>query len=121
MADAVCLHSKDEVEGFCRRNPTLHLYALGDLDDFFWPYTTWYALREGGQVRQLALLYSGQPLPAFLAYAERPLGLMRELLADLLRLLPRRFYGHLTEGTADVFANDYRLEPHGAFHKMALA
>ena len=121
MADVVCLHAKGDVEGFCRNNPALHVYALGDLDDFFWPHTTWFALREASQVRQLALLYTGQPLPALLAYAEQPFGLMRELLFDLLRVLPRRFYAHLTDGLADVLATDYRLESHGAFHKMALA
>ena len=77
----VCLHAKEEVEAFCRQNPLLHLYALVDLDDFFWPYTTWYALREGGRVRQLALLYSGQALPTLLAYAEQPGGTLRDLRA----------------------------------------
>jgi ribosomal protein S18 acetylase RimI-like enzyme len=119
LTDVVCLHSKDEVEGFCRRNPFLHLYALGDLDDFFWPHTTWYALRAGGQVQQLVLLYTGQPLPTVLAYAEPPIGRMRDLLRGLLRVLPRRFYAHLTEGVADVLGDDYHIQPHGAHHKMA--
>jgi hypothetical protein len=34
-----CLHSKDEIERFCRLNPALHLYALGNLDDFTPPET----------------------------------------------------------------------------------
>ena len=58
MADIVCLHAKKEVEAFCRRSPFVHLYALGDLDDFFWPHTTWVALRQGSEIRQLALLYT---------------------------------------------------------------
>jgi ribosomal protein S18 acetylase RimI-like enzyme len=116
----LCLHAKDEVEGFCRRNPALHLYALGDLDDFFWPHTTWYALRDRGQVQQLVLVYTGQPLPTVLAYAEQPSEPMRDLLRDLLRVLPRRFYAHLTAGVADIFSEHYRLEPHGTHHKMAL-
>jgi RimJ/RimL family protein N-acetyltransferase len=120
LADVVCLHSKDQVESFCRRNPALYLYALGDLDDFFWPHTTWYALRERGQVRQLVLLYTGQPMPVVLALAEPPVGPLRDLLRDLLRVLPRRFYAHLTEGVADVLADEYRLRPHGAHHKMSL-
>jgi ribosomal protein S18 acetylase RimI-like enzyme len=108
------------VERFCRRNPSLHLYALGDLDDFFWPHTTWYALRAGGEVRQLVLLYTGQSLPTVLAHAEQPLGSMRDLLHALLRVLPRRFYAHMPESIADVLGDDYRIQPHGAFHKMAL-
>jgi len=120
VAEVVCLHAKDEVERFCRGNPSLHLYALGDLDDFFWPHTTWYALRERGQVRQLVLLYTGQPLPCVLAYAEQPAGPMRDLLRELLRVLPRRFYAHLTEEIADVLADDFRIRPHGTYHKMGL-
>jgi RimJ/RimL family protein N-acetyltransferase len=120
MADIVCLHSKDEIEGFCRANPSLHIYALGDLDDFFWPFTTWYALREQGQVRQLVLLYSGQPLPVIMAYAESPARLMLELMRDLVRVLPRRFYAHLTEGVADVLAEHYHIKAHGSYQKMTL-
>jgi RimJ/RimL family protein N-acetyltransferase len=120
LADIVNLHSKGEVEAFCRQNPFFHIYALGDLDDFFWPYTTWYALREEGQVRQLVLLYSNCSLPTILAYAEQPHRSMEELLRGLLRVLPRRFYAHLTEGGAEVLADDYRIKPHGAYHKMGL-
>jgi GNAT superfamily N-acetyltransferase len=121
MAAFVSLHTKDSVEKFCRGNRALHLYTLGDLDDFFWPHTTWYALREGRRVRQLVLLYTGQPLPTVLALADPPVGPLRELLRRLTGVLPRRFYAHLTEGVADVLEGDYRLTPHGAHHKMTLA
>jgi ribosomal protein S18 acetylase RimI-like enzyme len=118
MADVVCLHEKETVERFARRCPFLHIYTIGDLDDFFWPYTTWYALRDAGEVRQLVLLYSGQSLPTLLALGEP--GPLRELLRALLPLLPRRFYAHLSEGAADALAGDYRIHSHGAFHKMGL-
>src|SRR4051812_4281298 len=117
----VCLHSKDEVERFCRTNPSLHLYALGDLDEFFWPHTTWYALRDGGQPRQVVLVYTGQPLPVVLALAEPPTGPLCDLLRELVRVLPRRFYAHLTEGVADALADDYHIRPHGTYRKMRLA
>jgi GNAT superfamily N-acetyltransferase len=121
LSDIVCLHAKDEVEAFCRRNPLLHAYSLGDLDDFFWPYTTWYALRRQGCVRQLVLLYSGCTLPTVLAFAEEPADAMRDLLSGMLPVLPRRIYAHLTTGLADTLANDYRLVPHGDYYKMALS
>jgi ribosomal protein S18 acetylase RimI-like enzyme len=122
MADVVCLHARKEVEAFCRRNPFLHLYAIGDLDDFFWPHTTWVALRQGSEVRQLALVYTDltMRMPTVLAYAEQPVCLMRDLLRAWLPVLPRRFYAHLTEGVADVLADDYHLQAHGSFHKMGL-
>jgi ribosomal protein S18 acetylase RimI-like enzyme len=119
MADIICLHAKDEVEAFTRKNPYLHIYSIGDLDDFFWPYTTWYALRDAGQLRQLVLVYTGQSRPTILAYADDPVDTMRDLLRRLLPWLPRRFYAHLADGVADVLADDYRLQSHGAFNKMA--
>jgi hypothetical protein len=36
-----------EIEAFLRRDVFLNIYAIGDLDDFFRPFTTWYALRDG--------------------------------------------------------------------------
>lgn len=120
MADVVCLHAKDEVERFCRGNPYLYLYALGDLDDFFWPHTTWYAFRDGGAVRQLVLVYAGGSLPTVLALADPPADPLRDLVREVARLLPRRFYAHLTAGVADALAGDYAVRPHGTFHKMAL-
>jgi ribosomal protein S18 acetylase RimI-like enzyme len=35
-------------------------------------------------------------------------------------VLPRRFYAHLTEGTATALTQDYRITSHGAHHKMGL-
>ena len=46
---------------FLRQNTFLHLYEIGDLDDFFWQYTTWYALKVQNQIQQLVLLYTGTP------------------------------------------------------------
>ena len=82
----MCLHSQQEIEAFLRRNPFLHLYSLGDLDDFFWPYTTWYALKDQQQITQLALLYTGTSLPTLLGLTEEPTDGMRELLQLLLRI-----------------------------------
>src|SRR5688572_32936199 len=103
MGHIVCLHAKAEVEAFARRNPFVHIYEIGDLDDFFWPHTTWYALQEDDGVRQLALLYADLHLPVLLAYGDPPRALMRDLLQGLLPLLPRRFYAHLDGSALDVF------------------
>jgi ribosomal protein S18 acetylase RimI-like enzyme len=122
LADIVCLHAKKDVEAFCRRSPFVNLYSIGDLDDFFWPHTTWVALRQGSEVRQLALLYTdlAMRMPTVLAFAEQPESLMRDLLHAWLPVLPRRFHAHLTAGVADVLADDYRMQSHGTFHKMGL-
>lgn len=30
------LHDRAQIEKFLRQNPHLHLYEIGDLDDYFW-------------------------------------------------------------------------------------
>ena len=116
---AVCLHDKSAIEQFLRRNTWLHLYELGDLDDFFWQYTTWYALKNAGELQELVLLYTGLELPTLLGITEG-LATMRDLLQSLMPLLPGRFYAHFSGGLASVFAGDYRIESHGLHYKMAL-
>lgn len=115
----VCLHDKREIEQFLRRNIYLNIYSIGDLDDFFWPYTIWYGFRTNSNIEAVILLYVGQPLPVLLALSEKP-AIMQELLKAILHLLPHRFYAHLSPGLEDVFDNTYNLEPHGEHYKMAL-
>lgn len=120
---AVTLHEKTEIEQFLRRHTYLHLYPLGDLDDFFWPYTTWYALKNTQGIQQLVLLYGGLDLPILLGIVEDDnvaLDNMRSLLQAIIPLLPRRFYALLSRDVAIVFANGYQTVPHGKHYKMAL-
>ncbi len=120
MSRILQLHDREEIARFLRRAPGRHLYALGDLDDFFWPYTTWYGLEEDGQVRQVVLLYSGGDLPVLLALAEDPLAEMKRLLDALWPLLPWRFYAHLSLGLGPALEGACHLEPHGVHLKMLL-
>lgn len=114
---AVSLHNKDEIEARLRHNPYLHLYALGDLDDFFWEYTTWYGLEHGGPP---VLLYTGTAPPVLLALGDESFAQLRELLQLILPLLPRRFYAHLSGDLAEVLSEEYRINSHGTHHKMGL-
>jgi methionine synthase I (cobalamin-dependent)/GNAT superfamily N-acetyltransferase len=118
---AVCLHDKSTIESFLRGNVFLNIYGLGDLDDFFWPHTTWYALTDSAGVRAIALMYAGGSLPCFHALAEEDkLIYTEELLRCLIPILPRRFHAHLSLGLESVLAERYTLMPHGRHYKMAL-
>jgi GNAT superfamily N-acetyltransferase len=118
--NVICLHVRDDIEPFLRQNSALHIYELGDLDDFFWPYTTWYALKARGEVQTLALLYTGTELPVLLAVAAGTQDPAAELLRAILPFLPRRFYAHLSPGLEAHLRPDYRPESHGVHLKMAL-
>ena len=113
------LNDKTRIEAFLRKNPLLHVYSLGDLDDFFWPHTTWYALEEADAVREMALVYSATPPPVLLAMSDDAPA-MAQLVASIVPFLPGRLYSHLTPGVKDALSNHYRLDSHGLHYKMAL-
>jgi RimJ/RimL family protein N-acetyltransferase len=113
------LADKAGIERFLRQDPEFYAYGLGDLDDFFWPYTTWYGWQEGDAVTDVVLVYTAQALPTVVAISRRPAAL-QGLLRAVVSLLPDRFYAHLSPGMEDVFAGAYRLDPHGLHYKMAL-
>ncbi|MBB5870336.1 ribosomal protein S18 acetylase RimI-like enzyme [Allocatelliglobosispora scoriae] len=110
------VHDRAELAAIFLTDPALYAYELGDLDDFFWPYTTWY--RRGDDV---ALVYHGSGEPTLLAIGrpDQVTGLT-ELLAELLPLLPRQVYAHITAGAEKAVESRFRVEPSGLHLKMAL-
>jgi len=113
------LKDKASIEAFLRRDPELHIYALGDLDDFFWPHTTWYGWQELGELRDIVLVYAGPGLPTVLGISAQP-DRMCERLREVIALLPPRFYTHLSPGVECAFGPAHRLDSHGPYYKMAL-
>ncbi|MFD9598247.1 GNAT family N-acetyltransferase [Kitasatospora sp. NPDC059973] len=112
------LHDRAALEARFRRDPALHLMELGDLDDLLWPHTSWYGLAPDGPV---ALLYAVGDTPTLLAFggaAEAPE--VEELVRELLPVLPRRFFGHLTGDAAEVLAEAYEVRRHGTLLRMVL-
>ena len=109
-------HDRAVLAELLGRDPALHAYELGDLDDFFWPYTSWY--RRGDSV---ALLYHGAQLPTLLALA-RPdgVGELAALLGELAPVLPARLEAHLSPGLEAALGGSLRVVSAGLHHKMAL-
>jgi len=118
--DCNCLHDKEEIERFLRKDLYLHIYSIGDLDDFFWPYTTWYGSKPEGRIEALALMYTGLSIPTLLALSNEH-EIMAGLLTSMQHLLPCRFYAHLSPGLETVLGATHNLESHGQHYKMALS
>jgi predicted GNAT family acetyltransferase len=117
------LTDKAVLETFFARDPALHLYSIGDLDDFFWPHTTWFATGDDpSSPDAIFLLYTGADLPVLLALEERNLSAARRLLAGLLPHLPNQFYSHLSPGLVSTVEETPGLgcESHGEHLKMEL-
>jgi RimJ/RimL family protein N-acetyltransferase len=98
------LRDRDEIAAFLRRRPAVHAYALGDLDDFFWPHTRWLGWSVDGRLAQVALVYGEPAPPVLLALAEEPSSGMAELLRAASDRLPERLYGHVTPSLVGAIA-----------------
>jgi len=115
----VCLHDKQMIERFLRKNLHLNIYSIGDLDDFFWPYTIWYGAPSHECIEAIVLVYFGLSLPTVLAFSDQT-GEMTDLLSSIRHLLPSRFYAHLSLGLETVLLKTHDLVGHGEHYKMAL-
>ncbi len=113
------LDDRAQIEAFLRQNPELHVYSLGDLDDFFWPYTTWYGWEEAGELKDVALIYMSRTLPTIVGISEQP-AVIQKLLGEIGPQLPELFYAHLSPDVERAFSRTHVLEPHGLHYKMSL-
>lgn len=116
---AISLHDKEQIYQCLKEDMVLHLYSIGDLDDFFWPRTQWFGLLDGDRLRQVCLLYMGHDMPILLALA-RDIQPMATLLEEIKPYLPPRFYAHFSPRLEDKFSPGHQLEDHGLHYKMAL-
>jgi GNAT superfamily N-acetyltransferase len=117
--EVICLHDKKVIEPFLRKNIYHHIYSIGDLDNFFWQNTLWYALKERGKIHAIAELYTVPPFPMLLAFSEQK-EVMQKLLQSILYILPARFYAHLSSGLNEVFEKHFRVQSKGKYYKMGL-
>lgn len=115
----ISLHNKDRIYSYLKKDLSLHIYSIGDLDDFFWPFTTWYGLVDNGQLKEVVLLYFGQSSPTLLALS-RNTARLHGLLEKIKPLLPPLFYAHLSPTVQAVFEGTHSLTHHGKHQKMTL-
>ena len=114
------LHDKKILESHFRKNTALNVYSIGDLDDFFWKHTKWYAIGQENNIEHVVLLYSGFNPPTLIALADRESDLMQELLEKLRPELPERIYAHLSPGLINAFGEKSIVKNFGKHYKMAL-
>lgn len=114
------LEDRRRLEKFLRQHPYLHIYALCDLDDFFWPHTTWYGIIENDQLAAICMLYKAINFPVLhaLAAPKNRTNLQR-LLTGIHQNLPRSIYSHLSLGLKSDLERDWELTHHGEYLKMA--
>jgi RimJ/RimL family protein N-acetyltransferase len=110
------LRDRDALAAFLRRRPDVHAYALGDLDDFFWPHTRWLGWSVDGGLAQVALLYGEPDPPVLLALAEQPGDGMEDLLRAAVAQIPPVVYAHLSPWLVDALSIELQPAAEPALH-----
>jgi ribosomal protein S18 acetylase RimI-like enzyme len=113
--------NKGEIYDFLSRSPELQLYLIGDLDDFYWPHTEWFAAYDLGRIQAVALLYKGMNTPSLLLYSDGDLFFHSELLQSIKNNLPEEFNVHLSPGLIDVLGKEKILKDYGHSYRMILS
>jgi len=103
-----------------RRNAPAHVYELGDLDDFDWPYTRWFGWESDGHLEQVVLLYTQPEVPVLIAVAEEPDETMAALLLEIVPTLPSALSVHVSSPLLEVFCERYSAEHAEPHLKLAL-
>ena len=117
----VTLYNKVEIETFLRKNPSLFLYHIGDLDEFYFPLTQWYGLKTNNDLNAVILLYKAfQPIVIQALSSQKELSYLNKLLESCLNLFPDKFYAHLTPGVEEILESKYKLIAKGEHYKMIL-
>jgi ribosomal protein S18 acetylase RimI-like enzyme len=118
--DLQILHDKSIILAALKKNPELQIYCIGDLDDFNWHKTIYFALTDNDTVLSAALLYAGQETPTLLAFCNDEFVYTYKLLERIKSILPNKFNAHLSPGLIPVFGKHNIIEDYGTHFKMSL-
>ena len=118
--DVAILHDKKSIFSFLQKDSGLQIYPIGDLDDFFWPKTIWFALKDIDTIKSIALLYIGMDTPTLLSFYNGESKFSYQLIENIRHLLPIKFNAHLSSGLIDIFGKHNIIEYYGLDYKMVL-
>ena len=111
---------RDLLAAYFRQDLPLHAYSLGDLDEPYWPRTSYYGVLGEKGLSDVFLIYKGKGLPILLALGSEAY-LSGGLLGKLVELVPTEIYAHLSPGLENGLRKWFSLQLHGLHYKMSLA
>lgn len=121
MSEPTRLTDRAAICAYLQRHVPLHIYQIGDLDDFFWPHTEWWSWPGEGTTEALALIYHAQSGATLIVLDSDNHSSNLALVRALRPKLPSRFYAHLSPGLEVVLAEFCELDDHGLHLKMHAA
>lgn len=98
---------RERIAAWCRRDAGVQAYLLGDLDDFFWPHTRWFASEVNGVFEQVALLYTEPDPPVLLSFGRTASPARADLVRALAPLLPDVLYAHLADDALEALSETF--------------
>jgi ribosomal protein S18 acetylase RimI-like enzyme len=117
-------NDKQKILSVLEKNPYLHMYSIGDLDDLFRPLTDWYGWQEAGELQSIICVYKGGDVHTLMGltdmYNKEKAAFMINLLKGVSSRLPSFFYAHLSPGLEEQFRDTHEFESSAAHYKMAL-
>ncbi len=115
------IKDKKVLERFLRRNASLNIYQLGDLDDFYWPQTDFYGYYEAGELKSVVMIFKEVNPNVVIALCNiEDLNYLNKALELMLDILPNEIYLHITPGAEKVLEQKYNLQHEGLYMKMDL-
>lgn len=121
LVKTVTLTDKKRIEDFLRRDPFLYIHALGDLDDYFWPHTTWHALLDGGEIKAVIVVYTGLSQPVIIALSDDAgVPFLVQLIRSTLPDMPARCAALVNPAAVDALETRFQIRSHGLHFAMGL-
>jgi predicted GNAT family acetyltransferase len=118
MSFELC-QDKPELHAYMMRNQHMYLYALGDLDAFFWQDTRYYVRRKQGDISAILVVYQTTDLPIIMAFSDDDAE-VNALVTDVLPKFPQRIYAHISPGCEVNFLKQFRSTYHETQRRMIL-
>jgi GNAT superfamily N-acetyltransferase len=110
---------RDELRRFFLRDAVAAAYQLGDLDDAYEAFATWYGAGADGALDAVTLLYTGLSLPAVLTYGSA--ASVRAIVETFRRDMPGRAIVHMQPDHVEAVDNVYECLQLRAILRMGLA
>ena len=114
------LQDRDQIETYLRLHPDTHVYSLGDLEDDFWPHTTWYGALDGSDIQAICLVFTLYNPPIVIAVSEPDNEAMPQLLESITDQLPDSAMIHLGPEALGVLDGAFEVSTLVPHWKMAL-
>jgi RimJ/RimL family protein N-acetyltransferase len=118
--DIIETRDKGLLLDFLRKDPYLHIYELGDLQEKLFANTRWFAMIDGGAVVSSAMIYKARNINIFYLVEDTKQDTAVLLLRGIMDRLPEKMYCLVSENLVNVISERYGFDRAVCYEKMKL-